>query len=363
MNRRWLGLLLSPLGLVLLSAARLLVISDFSPTTATTIASSGGYINTLLGSVIPLVPIFIPYIALALLLARQFFLSIVAFTFTVFIAPTTMKLPVTRDLATADIHHLIAQAETYWPITLLLAVLIFVLAYLHHGSLIEALATILALAVAASILFAPAVAHLTLPHSLHSAAADVDRIITAISASPWRAVGLGVVVAALLLIGHSGSVPGAVTTAVALIVAIVLTPYLYDLYPLPGRSSYYVDVLRSPWLPSEKFALSAGHNYYGYALSTSDGWFTILLSKDRTIVYVPADHVVRQAVCETASQAKVPADPPLITTFYTKPPRIRACADRKYLRKHPHPGQRPGPPRRHHSIPFERRPPGRTGDD
>lgn len=60
MSRRAIALLLSPLGLVLISAGRLLIISDFNTTTATAIASSTGYVNTLLGSLIPLVPVLFP---------------------------------------------------------------------------------------------------------------------------------------------------------------------------------------------------------------------------------------------------------------------------------------------------------------
>ena len=96
MSRRAVALLLSPLGLVIISVGRLLIISDYNTTTATAVASSTGYVNTLLGTLIPLVPAFIPYIALLLLLLRQFVLSIIAFAFTAFIAPTPFAKQTTR---------------------------------------------------------------------------------------------------------------------------------------------------------------------------------------------------------------------------------------------------------------------------
>lgn len=90
---RWMALLFSPIGILLISATRLLIISDYNTTTAVTIASSGGYINTLLGSIIPLVPIFMPYLALLLLLFRRFILAVIALLFAAVMSPTPLVLP------------------------------------------------------------------------------------------------------------------------------------------------------------------------------------------------------------------------------------------------------------------------------
>ena len=43
-----------PVGLLLLAATRVLIVSDYNLSTALAILSSSGYINTLIGSVIPL---------------------------------------------------------------------------------------------------------------------------------------------------------------------------------------------------------------------------------------------------------------------------------------------------------------------
>jgi phosphoglycerol transferase MdoB-like AlkP superfamily enzyme len=58
------ALLLSPAGLLIIAAARLLIISDYNTATASAIVSSSGYVNTLLGTIIPLIPIIMPYLAL-----------------------------------------------------------------------------------------------------------------------------------------------------------------------------------------------------------------------------------------------------------------------------------------------------------
>ena len=62
-----LAVIVSPIGLIVISVIRLLIVADYNPDTALAIVSSGGYVDTLLGTIIPLVPIFAPYPALVLL--------------------------------------------------------------------------------------------------------------------------------------------------------------------------------------------------------------------------------------------------------------------------------------------------------
>jgi hypothetical protein len=85
--RRAITVLITPVGLALISAVRLLIISNYNVTTATTVAESGGYVNTFLGSLIPLVPVFMPYLALVLLAARRFILCAMAVAATALISP------------------------------------------------------------------------------------------------------------------------------------------------------------------------------------------------------------------------------------------------------------------------------------
>jgi hypothetical protein len=96
MNRRLsrsatLALILSPLGLLIISAARLLIVANYSPATAATIASSAGYVDVLLGTVIPLVPIFAPYLALGLLFANRVIPSILTFLVAALVSPTAVS--------------------------------------------------------------------------------------------------------------------------------------------------------------------------------------------------------------------------------------------------------------------------------
>lgn len=85
--RRAITVLVTPVGLAFISAVRLLVISNYNVTTAVTVAESGGYVNTFLGSLIPLVPVFMPYLALVFFAFRRFALCVMAIVATALISP------------------------------------------------------------------------------------------------------------------------------------------------------------------------------------------------------------------------------------------------------------------------------------
>lgn len=86
------ALLLSPVGLILVSVIRLLLIADYNTTTAMAIASSDGYVNTLFGSVIPIIPLLLPYIAMVLLFSGRVILGLLAALAAALISPTTITL-------------------------------------------------------------------------------------------------------------------------------------------------------------------------------------------------------------------------------------------------------------------------------
>jgi hypothetical protein len=98
------GLLLSPVGVLLISVTRLMIISNYNVATASTIASSGGFVNTLLGTVIPVVPIFMPYIALALLFLDRIVLGILALAAALLISPTGLSRQIAIAIAKRDEH-------------------------------------------------------------------------------------------------------------------------------------------------------------------------------------------------------------------------------------------------------------------
>lgn len=84
------ALLLSPVGLLLISVVRLLIVSNNNPVTALAITSSQGYINTLLGTIIPVVQIFMPYLALLLLFTNRVIPGVLTLLATALISPISI---------------------------------------------------------------------------------------------------------------------------------------------------------------------------------------------------------------------------------------------------------------------------------
>jgi len=212
--------------------------------------------------------------------------------------------------------------------------------WLYTGSLVEALSALLATAVAAALLLTAFTAAPSLPFILRPAEKGEQRLrlVAEHDLLPWVTVyHVIIVVIALLLMFFIASyrsptlrllaaLAGLLTTAVAIIATLTLFPYVVNFYPLPRTSGYYVQTLRSLWLPGEKITLSSGRVYYGYTLSTSDGWFTVLLANSRRMAYLPAGDVIGQAVCQPEQPNQLRPGPPLIPLFYTSPPGLPACA-------------------------------------
>src|ERR1700745_2832657 len=151
-TRRSIAWILSPVGLLLISAGRLIIVANFNTTTAVTIASSGGFINTLLGSIIPLVPVFMPYIAVLLLLFRRFLLSIMAFVFAAFLTPTSILLNQAFGLARADWQRVIADLADHRTLLVIILVVILAALWAYNRSLLEAASAVMAMLVAIGLL-------------------------------------------------------------------------------------------------------------------------------------------------------------------------------------------------------------------
>lgn len=115
------ALLVSPAGLLIISATRLLIISNYNSTTAIAIASSQGYINTLLGTVIPIIPIFIPYLALLLLYSNRVIAGMLALLATALISSPSMSKSQVLIMAKRDWHWISAGTGTRHDLLVILA--------------------------------------------------------------------------------------------------------------------------------------------------------------------------------------------------------------------------------------------------
>jgi hypothetical protein len=325
MSYRWLALITSPIALLLISATRLLIVSDYSTTTAVTVASSGGYVNTLVGTIIPLLPIFLPYIALALLLFRQFFLSIVAFIFTLFVTPTPLRLPRTKRLAEADIHQFLSYISHQQGVSLIVAATLFLLAWAYYKNIADAVSVLIIVLVVSLLVATPYLAHLRLPSSLAAASADERHLYTWVISDTPRSILIAVVI--IVAVGYNNvKFSGFMSSLIALAATILLVPYVLNIYQVPKHSNYYASVLYQPWLPAEAITLTTGTTYYGYVLNNDTDWFTVLLAKSRTVAYFPTDEVAGRAVCREELAGQPQQKPPLIALLYRPPTKhITIC--------------------------------------
>jgi hypothetical protein len=325
-----------PIGVLLISAGRLIIVANFNTTTAVTIASSGGFVNTLLGTVIPLVPVFIPYFALFLLLTRHFLLSILAFAFTAFITATSITLTEIIYLVQEDWHNLTVVISENRRVLILIVLVILVLLWTYNRSLLETLSAVVALVVAVALLYA--VPDPLLSQRIQLASNDDYRIFLRASSGAHGFSGLQILMALIVLTviivclvypnpaRRVGGFSWALSFGVALIATIALFPYVRYLYPVPQYRNYYTEAAHSMWLPTEKIELSTHRIYYGYILSSGGGWFTVLSANSRRIIYLSADDVVGRSVCQPRLTDQPPQYPPLVPWLYNPPPQLPACA-------------------------------------
>ncbi len=211
---------------------------------------------------------------------------------------------------------------------LLIVLIIAVSLWLYHRSLSEALSIVLVVVVATALLLTTP--RLSLPTPLRLASAGEyhgeHQLYNFASANWWltAAIALGIL---FLLLTYYRTFPGALGTAVALVATLALFPYIRSIYPFPGGSNYYVEVLHELWLPAERIALSSGRVYNGYILSSDTNWMTVLLTS-KTIVYLAANDVASRSVCQPRTNPEPPPYPPLVPLLYTKPPPTPACGPR-----------------------------------
>jgi hypothetical protein len=234
-------LLASPIGLIFIAVTRLLLISNYNISTALAVASSGGYVNTLLGSVLPVIPVLLPYLTLVLLLFNRIILGTLSLIATAVITPTALS---GKTLA---LHQLAVDGSLF------IVVAVFIIVVM--------LAVALLLAVAGLI------------RKTRGGAALLPV--------------LAIVVAARTL-----------PRSIAVFACILLIPAVFALYPLPSKNSYYSELVRQPWLPDELITLASGHTIDGYVVSEDQDWVTILSDQDRHIYYYPPAQIKQRQVCQ-----------------------------------------------------------------
>jgi hypothetical protein len=244
------ALALSPLVVLLASGTRLIIISNYDTTTATTLAASGGLGETILGTVVPLLPPFLPAALVILAIFRQWVLLIFAAAATAVLSP-----------AYATVH---GGWDRAYP------------------------------------LFRVAVSHAL--HRQWSALWHDSHLLV------WCAV-LGAIFSLWDNLSRGKLTPVS-AVVVAAICALVLL-FIQNLYRVNFDLDTISENLRRPWLPAEVIEVKAGPPHIGYVLSTDRVWHTVLDDGTRTISYVRVDDVTKRTVCRAGTPAPV-TPPPLL---------------------------------------------------
>jgi hypothetical protein len=240
----------------------------------------------------------------------------------------TVLLPVSSSLLTwvqLSCRLISVQLHHYWLYTIAVALIIALAARLYHRSLAEALGVLLAISLFLGLFFLPSVGHLPAPSSLQLANRDENKITEWIYHDWRQALLIAIVVISVFELNGHG-IAETISTLTAVAVAIALLPYVININPLPKRPEYYFAVLHRPWLPAETITLSSGEAYSAYVLASDDNWFTVLTTSTRSVVYIPTDQIVRRTVCEVYSRNQPTEYPPLVTSLYSAPAHVRACA-------------------------------------
>jgi hypothetical protein len=144
-----LALIVSGLGILVIAAARLLVIAGYNLQTASAILTSQGFLNALLGSVLPVIPLVMPYLALVLLLFRRFVPGVLAALAASLISPSLLSGEQAVKAAGSDWHQAVSWSSHHWwiqPIAGVAGVALVALAGLGLREFARTAGTIVALA-------------------------------------------------------------------------------------------------------------------------------------------------------------------------------------------------------------------------
>lgn len=284
----WRRALLSPAVLLFASGVRLLIISNYDPVTATSIASSGGTVGTLLGTIVPLIPQYLPLLILVLLALRRPVLLCLAVAGTILVSPIYATVPeVSHEIGQRFLHADWGKAG--WPL-------------IFGGIATLALAIDYKDSIAGWFFTEPPLQPI-LPTEEDEE--DEDNAITPDDMLIWN----------LMVAGVAVTVAASVTLAGAGAFMFITT-----LYRVPHSGPVIAETMRKPWMPAEEMRLKSGVIDVGYTIAIKDGWNIFLSEKSRTIEYIRADDVVSRKPCRVQTSPETHSTPLLrLITVHRNP--------------------------------------------
>lgn len=288
--------ILSPSVLLFISAVRLLIIANYDPTTASAIASSIGVVGTLLGTLIPIVPALLPFLALSLVILRKPLLLLFAAIGTALVSPA-YATPREAWLATMDQFTSLAHALSSHNSGLERRT--FALSWVHgRTSLIFGAIAVVVIAIDKR-------EKLLRWYRYDDSHLNYDL--------PEKISKGGVTALAML-----------VCAAVLDISFGAIFFFTATIYHLPYSANGISVIVRQPWLPAEKVALKSGETVVGYTLNAGDIWYVFLQESNRTIKYFHEDEVVSRTLCQLPGDQR-PNRPPLIKLINAPAPIVPRC--------------------------------------
>ena len=285
---------LSPGVLVCASAIRLLVIANYDPTTASSIAAANGVVGTLLGTLIPVIPQLLPALLLLFIALRKPLLLAFAAIGTVLVAPayTTLQGAWNRtEQMLLAVGHTINE---------------------HNRQLQSHMVSMLWRQDRAALIFGAIVVLVIVIDnrekifgSLPGDRFNVDAWDKALSIATTAIVGL---------------IPAAILTAVFGLMFFFTT----IMYQVPTTTSEISSITSKPWLPSEVVILKNGTTQVGYTLSDDNGWFVFLQENNRTIDYFHSADVLSRTLCRLVGEQRSNR-PPLVKLINAPAPHVLPC--------------------------------------
>jgi hypothetical protein len=286
---------LSPGVILIASAIRLLVIANYDPTTADSIAAASGVVGTLLGTLIPIVPQILPILVLVFIAFRKPLLTIFAAVGTALISPAYATLATASHRTTRqfiNVKYALQQDNKQ------------ILRHLLEMCWRQDRAAIIFGATAVLILVM-----------------DKRKRIFGTLVS----VGSKTDVAGKITVGVSALIFGVLMAALLIVILGAGFFFVTTIYRIPSNVSEISAIASKPWLPSEIITLKGGGKRVGYTLNDSNGWFVFLEEKSRTIEYVHSDDVLTRTLCRLSGEQR-PSQPPLIKLINLPAPWLIYCS-------------------------------------
>ena len=266
--------LASPAVILLISITRLLIVCNYQTSTAVAVAATSGAVTTLLGTLIPLVPLFLPYVTLLLVLAsiryalgdwegiavRFLIGSGICLIATLFVTPTTRSF-----------SEIGKRGSDFIP-------------YFRNAFVAMLIGFMVVLVIVG--------------------------LFSRNSRSPTQNINTAVM--GTLIVGFWAFV------VLAIVVAAFIALFAY---PLPKEATRIPELTRKVWLPAEQLDVKERGQVVGYVLSTEEGWFTVLVEADRTVIRIKSDDIDSRQICRLGS----PDGLPLIRPKAASIPTVLSC--------------------------------------